>query len=133
MRLDNLTEENFEEFAVRSYINYRCLGREEFLDDLLHIKYIKRLFRKYADDNSIDPSRMRLALNHLIILYNVFKSDAITRMLFFRLEPRLHPILKTFLVHLNFMPAIVHGIRGSDIHSKTLDMDEEVLEQLRSV
>ena len=133
MRPDGLTEENFQDYAVRSYINFRCHSREEFLDDLLHIKYIKRLFRKYAEEKSIDSSRMRLALNHLIILYNVFKSEAITRMLFFRLEPELHPILKTFLVHLNFMPAIVHGVRGRDIYSKTIPIDGDVLEKLRSV
>lgn len=133
MMVDGLSEETFQDYAVRSYTNLRCHSREEFLDDLLHIKYLKRLFRKYAEEKTMDPSRMRLALNHLIILYNVFKADAITKMLFFRLEPELHSILKTFLIHLNRMPAIVHGIRGKDIHSKTLTVDEEVLEKLKTV
>lgn len=133
MRIDSLTEDNFLDYAVRSYTNFRCHSREEFLEDLLHIKYLKRLFRKYREEKDMDPSRIRLALNHIIILYNVFKSDAITKMLFFKLEPELHPILKTFLVHLNYMPSIVHGVRGQDIHSKNIEVDINILEKMKLV
>jgi hypothetical protein len=132
MRLDNLTEDNFLEFAIRSYTNYRCQGKEEFLDDLLHIKYLKRLLRKYLYEKDMDPSRIRLALNHIIIFYNVFKVEAATRMLFLRLEPALYPILKTFLVHLDFMPAIVHGVDGRDIYSKKIKVDKAILEKLKT-
>lgn len=132
MRLDNLTEENFQDFAVRSYINFRCSGREEFQEDLLHIKYLKRLFRKYRDTGEMDSTRIRLALNHLIIFYNVFKVHSATRMLFLRLEPSLFPILKAFLIHLNFMPAIIHGVDGSDILSKDIEVDKAILEKLNN-
>lgn len=132
MRLDNLTDDNFLDFAIQSYTNYRCQGKEEFLDDLLRIKYLKRLLRKYLDEKDMDPSRMRLALNHIIIFYNVFKIESATRMLFLRLEPALYPILKTFLVHLDLMPAIVHGVDGRDIHSKKIKVDKSILEKLKT-
>jgi hypothetical protein len=132
MRIDNLTEENFYEFAVQSYTNYRCRGQEEFLQDLLHIKYLKRLLRKSNEAGGLNPRRIRLALNHIIIFYNVFKRESATRMLFLRFEPNLHPILKTFLIHLDLMPAIIHGIDGQDLYSRDITIDETILESLKN-
>jgi len=131
MPLENLTEENLQQFAIDSYTNIHCHSLGEFHDDLLLIKYIKRLFRKYKETGEIDNTRLRLAQNHIIIFYNVFKIESATRILFFKLEPELHSILKTFLVHLNFMPSIIHSINGKDIYSRDLPIIDDILERLK--
>lgn len=132
MQLDNLTEENFRYYAIQTYTNYQCTGIAEFEEDLLHVKYLKRLFRKYVEVGTMDISRIRLALNHLIIFYNVFRRDSATRILFFKLEPKLHKILKTFLMHLSLMPMEVRGINGKNIRTQDIGIDKKILKLLQS-
>ena len=88
-------------FAMNNYTNPQCEGIEEFNDDLNRTKYLKRLFKKYDSSGVL---KERLILNHIIIFYNVFGLEAGTRLLFFRTEEDFHPILKTFLVFLNYLP-----------------------------
>ena len=133
MKFENLTEENYLQYAVSSYTNIRCHGIEEFYEDLLILKYIKKLFRKYKETGVFEAPRLRLALNHIIIFYNVFKPESATRILFFKLEPELHSTLKTFLVFLNLMPAIVHGINGKDILNAKLKTLNIILKDLETV
>ena len=64
-------------------------------------KYLNRLFRKY--DTSKDL-KMRLIINHIIVLANVFGVDAATTLLFFKIEKSHWPILKAFLIFLQYMP-----------------------------
>ena len=129
----NLTEDNFQQFAINSYTNIHCHTFKEFHDDLLLIKYIKRLFRKYIVTGEIDNNRIRLALNHIIIFYNVFEIQAATRILYFKLETELHSILKTFLCFLNFQPGIVHGINGIDLYSRDIPIINSILERLNDI
>lgn len=133
MLLENLTKDNYLQFAMASYTNIRCHGVEEFNEDLLLIKYIGRLLRKYRQTKEIETPRLRLTLNHIITFYNVFKVEAATRLLFFKLEPQLYSILKTFLVFLNFMPGIVHGIEGKDVKSEKIKLNQKVLEKLKAI
>mgnify|MGYP001331599629 FL=1 len=73
--------------------------------------------------------RERLILNHIIIFYNVFGIEAATRLLFFRLEEDLHPLLKTFLVFLNYLPE--EGVPECDLERVPLYND--VISVLRKV
>ena len=132
MIVENLTEDNFLKFAMASYTNIHCHGIGEFHEDLLLIKYIKRLFRKYNETGEFEQLRLRLALNHIIVFYNLFEVNAATRILFFKLEPEIHAILKTFLVFLNFMPAIIHGIAGNDIKSSDLKLINTIIKKLET-
>ena len=111
-----LTPENITMFATKHYDNTSCVDEQEFLDDMKRFKYLKRLFRKY--DTSKDL-KMRLIINHIIILANVFGVDAATSLLFFKIEREHWPILKAFLVFLHYMPendlvdiAINHEVMG---------------------
>ena len=97
----NLTPENINMFAMKHYDNPSCVDEQEFLDDMKRFKYLKRLFRKY--DTSKDL-KMRLIINHIIVLANVFGVDAATTLLFFKIERNHWPILKAFLVFLQYMP-----------------------------
>jgi len=97
---DDLNNENFELFAAKYYTNPTCLSPDEFYQDLAKFKYIVRLLRRYRDTGKIQT---RLLLNHIIIVYNVFEIHAATRMLFHRVDEDLWPVLKTFLIFLNYL------------------------------
>ena len=86
---------------MKAYNNPNCMDLDEFQEDLKRIKYIKRLFKKYLDTGSL---RTRLIINHIIVLANVFGVDAATTLLFFKIERNHWPILKAFLVFLQYMP-----------------------------
>ena len=118
---DTLTDENFELFAAKHYDNPQCLAIEEFHDDLARFKYIKRLLRRYTQENELQE---RLILNHLIILYNIFPINAANRMVFFRMEEELWPALKTFLVYLNFLP---------ESEKIEIPLDTTIIKVLRSI
>jgi hypothetical protein len=101
-QITSLTEENFMDFCQRYYFNPECSGKNEFVDDLKRVKYIKRLLQKIHKHKTLKSIRERLIINHLIILKNVFGDENCCRILFFRLEPRLHSYLKSFTVYLDF-------------------------------
>ena len=96
-----LTPENINMFAIKHYDNPHCVDEQEFLDDMKRFKYLKRLFRKYDTSKEL---KMRLIINHIIILANVFGVEAATTLLFFKIEKNHWSILKTFLIFLHYMP-----------------------------
>ena len=130
MDFSNLTNDNIVLYAVKFYDNPACRGVHEFNEDLDRIKYIKRLFKRYMTKGVL---KERLILNHIIVLYNVFGVESATRILFFRLEPDLWPVLKTFLVFLNFMPERIRGIEGKDIFSSDVALDNHLVTILRGI
>jgi hypothetical protein len=69
---------------------------------------------KYKTLKSI---RERLILNHIIILGNVFGEENASRILFYKLEPRLYSYLKSFLVFLNFNIKSIPELRYSEINT----------------
>jgi hypothetical protein len=97
-----LNEEDFLDFCQKTYFNPECSGKNEFVDDLKRMKYIKRLLQKIHKHKTLKSIRERLIINHLIILKNVFGDEKCARILFFKLEPRLHSYLKSFTVFLEF-------------------------------
>lgn len=129
----DLNESNFLLFAAKFYDNPHCSGIDEFNEDLHHIKYIKRLFRRYRDSKNFEILRIRLVLNHLIVLYNVFGTEAATRILFLKIEPDLWYILKTFLIFLERMPDIVVGISAKNIISVDIPIDMRIAQELRKL
>ena len=122
--MENLTKKNFFAYAVRMYNNPSCSGPAEFDEDLLRIKYIKRLLHKYARTGEISP---RLLVNHLIGICNVFHAEAVARMLFFRVHSDAWPALKTSLEYVNLMPEIVPVIDGTMIVGSSIKRDEKLL------
>ena len=75
-------------------------GWKEFEDDLKRFKYIKRLLRKYHETGIL---KERLLLNHLIVLHNVFGSDAVSTLLLYKIQEEYGPTLKSFLLFLNIL------------------------------
>ena len=130
MYLETLDDSNFMLFAARNYQSpYADLI--EFEEDLARIKYIKRLFNKYLETGEM---RERLALNHFIVLYNVFEHIPCTLMLSFKLYEYL-PLLKAFLMFLNYWPEVIGpvGIDREYIYSTEVKEDIGVLKILREI
>ena len=128
MKFDDLNEKNFLLYAMQHYENPQCVEVEEFNDDLKKIKYIKRLFNQYAIEGVL---KERLLLNHIIVFYNVFSVEAATRILFYKLEEDVWPMLKTFLFYLNFLPDKIESINGRTILTIDIPMDQGIVDSLR--
>ena len=129
MEFDDLNEKNFLLFAMQHYDNPQCVEVEEFNDDLRKIKYIKRLFNQYSLGGEL---KERLLLNHIIVFFNVFQTKAATRILFFKLDEKFWPVLKTFLFYLKFMPEDkIESINGKEITVTDILMDQGVIDSLR--
>lgn len=105
-------------FCQQNYFNPHCSGKNEFIDDLKRIKYIKRLIQKIHKQKTLKSIRERLIINHIVILKNVFGEENCARILFFRLEPRLHSYLKSFMVFLEFnvknIPEVQYKLINTD-------------------
>ena len=125
-----LTEDNFIMYAVKHYDNPGCIGMDEFYDDLKRFKYIKRLLRKHNVGKDL---KERLILNHIIVLGNLFGVEATTKMLFFKLERKFWPQVKTFLVFLNYMPMKVIVSPGIEILDIDIPIDEKIFETLKTI
>lgn len=114
-----LTEDNFVLYAMKYYDNPNCRGLKEFHDDLKKFRYLKRLFRKYKAGSGL---KERLIINHIIVIYNLFGLEA-TTMLFFKIDKKHWPQLKSFLVFLNVMP----------FDNLAIEADNQVLQSLRKI
>jgi hypothetical protein len=100
MFFNELNENNFLLFAIKHYENPQAVTKEDFDKDLNHFKYIKRLLKRYKNSGQLKP---HLLINHFIVLYNIF-GDATTPMLFYKIEPELWSVMKTFIIFLNRLP-----------------------------
>lgn len=126
---DNLNNDNFLIFAAKHYISPHYI-EQEFFSDLKRIKYIKRLIQKYRYGGEL---KERLIINHMIMVYNVFETEHCTRLLFLKVKKIDYPTLKTFLVYLNYMPAVVKSVNGKDIISSDIPIDLEIANVLRKI
>ena len=126
---DELTDDNFMIFAAKNYVNPHCRGIDDFNDDLNHFKYLKRLFNRFQKDGIL---KINLIIGHIIVLYNVFEAQAMTRMLFHKIEEDQWSLLKPFLIMLNHLPEqIVEGLRI--INTVEISLNKEIVAELRLI
>jgi len=118
---DELTDENFELFAVRNYYNPTWIDADEFYQDLKRFKYIKRLLTKYLETDQLSTN---LLLNHLVVIMNVFGYDAGLKMLEHKIDQKYYPILKPFLIYLKVI---------TNDQYVGISMDNNVIESLRKL
>ena len=122
-----LNEDTFMLWAAKHYDMRQAVSMDDFNDDVKRFQYLKRLFRRYED---ADDLKIRLILNHLIILYNCL-GHAATPMLFMKLE-EYHKYLKPFVVLLGYMPEqISYGEKK--IISSDIPMDDIIVKELRKI
>ena len=129
MSFDELTVENVMLYAAKAYDKPNCI-MSEFKEDMKRFNYLKRLFQRYR---KLGELRERLIINHLVVLYNVFGPEVTTRLLFFKLNKEDYSALKTYLLFLNYMPTIVRGIKGTNIHSSDISVDMKIADELRKI
>ena len=129
MSFENLTDDNVMLYAIKAYDRPNCL-MSEFNDDMKKFNYLKRLFQRYR---KYDEMRTLLVLNHLVVIYNVFGPEVATRLLFFKVTKDDFPVLKTYLLFLNYMPERVRGINGQDIISSNISVDMKIADALREI
>ena len=107
-------------FAIKHYDNPQCEGEKEFYDDMKRFKYIKRLLRKHKDTNVL---KERLLLNYIIVLHNLFGSEACVTLLLFKIQREYWSTLKSFLLFLNIirddeLQSVIEDKTVSDILGK---------------
>ena len=129
--MDKLDESNFLLYAAKHYDNPQCYDTIEFYDDMKRFKYIKRLLNRYLEENDL---KEKLILNHIIILYNVFGTEATVRMLFLKCRNMEH-LLKPFLVFLNLLPEKIEnvGVDNKTLYTKDIQTDINILKKLREI
>ena len=126
---ENLTDDNIMLYAARAYDKPNAIV-SEFEADLSRVLYVKRLLTKYYATKVLKD---RLIMNHLVVLYNVFGVEAATRLLFFKLDDRDREVVKPFLIYMNMLPEVVYGVKGKDIKTSLIRLDEKVIKCLRAL
>ena len=97
---DEITKDNWLLFAQQNYSNPTLEDNVEFLEDIKRFKYLKRLFRKYKTTGEV---KIRLIINHIVVLQNVFGADVARTLFLFKIDREYWSVLKTVLNHLKLL------------------------------
>ena len=100
LRFKELNDKNLFLYAAKHYRTNKLADADEFNEDLKRFKYIKRLLNRYLETDELPE---RLILNHLIVVFNVFGIEAALNILEFKLEDKHWPVMKPFLIFLNYI------------------------------
>lgn len=122
-----LGESTFLLYAAKYYDNPHCHDISEFEEDLKRFQYLRKLFGRYKQFGDL---KERLILNHLIIIYNCFGTNA-TNMLFMKLD-EYHDNLKPFVEYLNFMPDTIE-YNDTIIYTNKIMSDPIIIEKIGEI
>lgn len=111
-------EHTFIATAMANYSNVQCVALDEFKEDLYRINTIRKCLARYVEGEELN---VRLVLNQLVIMFNVFGSTAFD-LLKYKIDSVHYPILFAFLVQLNRLP-----------DSEAIMLDQMVVQQLRQI
>jgi len=111
-RIRNTAKLNEKNFLIYLIKNSSFSEIEDLYDDLIRVKYIKRLLIRFKKTGDL---KERLLLNHIIILQNIFGAEVCTRMLFYKIPSDLHTYLKSFLDYLDYIPEEIPEVNVSEI------------------
>lgn len=126
----NLTKENIKLYAASVYNNPGCSSLLEFEEDYLRIKYLKTLLNKYINNKKIN---VRILVNHIICIQNVFPGEATAKILFVEMDEITWNSLATILFYLSLMPDKIIGINGKIILLSSMMLDMELLQILKEL
>lgn len=121
LRFKELNEKNLLLYAAKHYNNPKFSDIDDFHEDLKRFKYVKRLLNRYIESDELSE---RLILNHLIVIFNMFGIEAALNILDLKLEDKHWPVIKPFLIFLNY-------IKNDQYTGIT--MDPTVVETLRKI
>ena len=97
---EEITRDNWLLFAQKNYSNPTLEDNVEFLEDIKRFKYLKRLFRKYKTTGDV---KIRLIINHIVVLQNVFGADVAITLLLFKTDREYWSVMKTVLSYLKLL------------------------------
>lgn len=121
----NLTKENYQLFAAKHYNNVQCTSMDDFQRDVKIFITARTILRAYHKGNDL---KIRLLLNHIITLTNLFGYLPTVRLFFYHAEYELHSYLKTIFDFLNILP---DEIPEADIYCLKSDSNiEKILKEL---
>lgn len=126
----NLTKENIKLYAASVYDNPGCSSLLEFEEDYLRIKYLKTLLNKYINNKKIN---VRILVNHIICIQNVFPGEATAKILFVEMDEVTWNSLATILFYLSLMPDKMIGINGKTILLSSMMLDMELIQILKEL
>lgn len=118
---NEITKNNWLLFAQQNYDNPTLEQEIEFYEDIKRFKYLKRLFRKYKITGEI---KIRLVVNHIIVLQNVFGADVAMTLLLFKIDKEHWPLLKTVTNYLGYL--YTHELKDTHIDLKIAKMLREL-------
>ena len=95
-----INKDNWLLFAQQNYDNPTLSIEQEFYDDIKRFKYLKRLFKKYF---AVGEINIRLVVNHIIVLQNVFGVEAMVVLLLYKVDQKYWPSLKSVLNYLGYL------------------------------
>lgn len=125
-----LTESNFILYAAKYYDSVQCMDEQEFYDDLKRITYIKRLCTKYKAGGTL---HLRLLLNHIIVMNNIFGPTATSHLLYLKAKDHF-TVIKPILLYIGVLPVTINNVgEESIIYTDDIAMDQEVVNQLREI
>jgi hypothetical protein len=116
-----INDDNLILYAAKHYENFHSNNTEDFYSDLKRPKYIKILFRRYYDNDDLQE---RLILNHIIIFCNVFGVECGSNILFYKIDRKYYPVLKSFLIFLGYITVT---------KELTVPLDPFVVNKLRNI
>ena len=113
-----ITKDNWMLYAQQNYDNPTLEKDKELYDDIKRFKYLKRLFRRYILTNDI---KVRLVVNHIIVLQNVFGVEAACVLLLYKIDKQYWSILKSVLNHLEYLyPHELNNVQVDETIEKLL-------------
>lgn len=95
-----LTKDTIELYAARFYNNTLCASKEEFDEDFERFSLVQRIARKHVRKGSIN---IRLLINHIIALSNMFTTPAAKKILMFVCNNNEKEVVKACLLYLGHM------------------------------
>lgn len=95
-----LNNQNMLFYMAVNYNDVSSEGTVDFLEDVKRIKYIKRLLSSYTESGDL---KIRLLLNHIIVLVNQFGPFPASRILLYKIGSKYHDIVVTILHELNVL------------------------------
>lgn len=124
-----VTKNNVKLYAAHVYDNPGCVSGDEFEEDYSRVKSLKILLNKYM--NNKNPN-VRIIINHIICLSNIFPGSSTATILFTDFDENLWNLLATFLIYLDRMPDSFI-VMDKYLTRDHFSIDENLLESLKNL
>lgn len=126
----NLTSDNYNMYAIHFYSGPNFASEDEFLRDLAHIGYLKKLLARFDRGDAIN---FRLIVNHMTLLSNLYNPYSLSKLLFFKIERPMWGYVTTILKMMNLLPPVIQSVNGVTIKTSDFQDDPVLLENIQKV